>query len=108
MGEAGIRAVIAAAELVVTNAYGTSPRHTRARDGGCRDDCIPCGMDTLRAALAGRNGSGTEPAGEPADTVTVSREDLLAVIEDSERFACPVPVRDARARLLSAAAGESR
>lgn len=45
--------VIAAARLVAANADGTKPRHTRARDGGCRDDCIPCGLEALRAAVAG-------------------------------------------------------
>lgn len=34
---------------VVRNAYGTNPRHTRGRDGGCRDDCIPCGIARLAA-----------------------------------------------------------
>ena len=36
-----------AALRVVVNAYGTKPRHTQARDGGCRDDCIPCGIAAL-------------------------------------------------------------
>lgn len=36
-----------AALRVVKNAYGTKPRHTQAREGGCRDDCIPCGLATL-------------------------------------------------------------
>ena len=43
--------VIAAARRVVLNAYGTHPKHTRARDGGCRDDCTPCGLDALGRAL---------------------------------------------------------
>jgi hypothetical protein len=46
-------AVITAARLVVNNAYGTEPRHTRARDGqGCRGDCIPCGIAVLARAVA--------------------------------------------------------
>lgn len=45
-------ALARAARRVVDNAYGTNPRHTRGRDGGCRDDCIPCGLENLRAALA--------------------------------------------------------
>lgn len=45
-------AVIDAALRVVENAYGTRPRHTRGRDGGCRDDCIPCGISALWSALA--------------------------------------------------------
>jgi hypothetical protein len=50
-------ALVAAAVLVVNNAYGTRPRHTRVRaflgDDGllCRDDCVPCGIDRLRQAL---------------------------------------------------------
>jgi hypothetical protein len=36
-----------AALRVVVNAYGTHPRHTQARDGGCRGDCIPCGLIAL-------------------------------------------------------------
>jgi hypothetical protein len=47
-----INSVIDAAWHVVENAYGTNPRHTRGRDGGCRDDCIPCGIQELWAALA--------------------------------------------------------
>jgi hypothetical protein len=43
--------VLRAAATVTTNAYGTNPRHTRARDGGCRDDCIPCGIAALTDAL---------------------------------------------------------
>lgn len=43
--------VFAAAIRVVNNAYGTTPRHTKARGGGCRDDCIPCGITALRDAL---------------------------------------------------------
>ena len=39
--------VSTAARRVVHNAYGTKPRHTKARDGGCRDDCIPCGLAAL-------------------------------------------------------------
>jgi|ERR1051326_5367613 hypothetical protein len=31
----------------VVNAYGTKPRHTIARDGSHRDDCIPCGLVAL-------------------------------------------------------------
>ena len=40
------------AARVVTNAQGTKPRHTTARDGGCRDDCIPCGIEALKEALS--------------------------------------------------------
>lgn len=40
-----------AAQRVVTNAFGTKPRHTKARDGSCRDDCIPCGIEVLKQAL---------------------------------------------------------
>jgi hypothetical protein len=47
-----VAAVFDAAWHVVENAYGAKPRHTRARDGGCRDDCIPCGVQKLWAALA--------------------------------------------------------
>ena len=47
-----IQAVMDAAWHVVENAYGTTPRHTRGRNGGCRDDCIPCGVEKLWAALA--------------------------------------------------------
>lgn len=32
---------------VVVNAYGTKPRHTQGRNGGCREDCIPCGIAAL-------------------------------------------------------------
>jgi hypothetical protein len=43
--------ITTAARQVVLNAEGTSPRHTRARDGGCRDDCIPCGLTALAGAI---------------------------------------------------------
>lgn len=50
---AGWLAMRTAAERVVLNAYGASPRHTVARGGGaCRDDCVPCGVTALRNALA--------------------------------------------------------
>lgn len=39
------------ARRVVVNAFGTKARHTRAREGGCRDDCIPCGIEALRLAI---------------------------------------------------------
>lgn len=45
------RDIRAAAARVVNNAYGTNPRHTHARSGGCRDDCIPCGIARLRGLL---------------------------------------------------------
>lgn len=51
--------VIEAARQVALNAYGTKPRHTRARDGGCRDDCIPCGMAELEAAIAALDDTAT-------------------------------------------------
>lgn len=44
--------IVTYAVRVVNNAYGTHPRHTRARTGKCREDCIPCGIDGLRLALA--------------------------------------------------------
>ena len=44
-------AVVEAAQTVRLNAYGTTPRHTRAPGGGCRDDCIPCGMAGMAGAL---------------------------------------------------------
>lgn len=40
-----------AALRVVTNAYGTNPRHTRKTTGECRDDCIPCGLAALTAVV---------------------------------------------------------
>lgn len=43
--------VAEAARVVVLNAYGTTPRHTKARGGGCREDCIPCGLADLNRAL---------------------------------------------------------
>jgi hypothetical protein len=43
--------LLTSARKVVTNAEGTNPRHTRARDGGCRDDCIPCGLTALATAV---------------------------------------------------------
>lgn len=51
-GAASAQTALAAAQRVADNAYGTKPRHTRGRDGGCRDDCIPCGLDSLRDALS--------------------------------------------------------
>jgi hypothetical protein len=42
-----------AALRVVKNAYGTKPRHTQAREGGCRDDCIPCGLAALARCFPG-------------------------------------------------------
>jgi hypothetical protein len=41
-----------AAKQVIDNSLGTKPRHTKARDGSCRDDCIPCGIENLRKAVA--------------------------------------------------------
>lgn len=43
--------IITQAVRVVNNAYGTHPKHTRGRNGKCREDCIPCGIDGLRLAL---------------------------------------------------------
>jgi len=43
--------VLAAAVRVVNNAYGTTARHTHARGGDFRDDCIACGIAALRDAL---------------------------------------------------------
>ena len=40
-----------AAVRVVNNAYGSHPRHSLGYGDICRDDCIPCGMSALRAAL---------------------------------------------------------
>jgi hypothetical protein len=54
-------AVIRAARRVVLNAYGTKPRHTRARDGGCRDDCIPCGLAELDAAITALDSTANIP-----------------------------------------------
>ncbi len=45
-------ALRSAARRVVSNVHGATPRHTRARGGGCRDDCVPSGLDALRDALA--------------------------------------------------------
>jgi hypothetical protein len=47
----GERVLEEAALRVVKNAYGTNPRHTEARDGGCRDDCIPCGLAALASCF---------------------------------------------------------
>lgn len=43
--------ILPAIRRVLANAFGTQPRHTRARDGSCRDDCIPCGLEALARAL---------------------------------------------------------
>lgn len=46
-----INKALDAAIRVVVNSYGTKPRHTRSSAGGCRDDCIPCGLSDLRTGL---------------------------------------------------------
>lgn len=43
--------IVSCAVRVVNNAYGTRSRHTKSRNGTCRDDCVPCGTDGLRLAL---------------------------------------------------------
>lgn len=48
-----LTSVVAAARVVADNAYGTTPKHMRAAFGeeGCAENCIPCGLVALRAAL---------------------------------------------------------
>lgn len=56
--------VVTYAVRVANNAYGTRPKHTKARSGRCRDDCIPCGIDGLRLALVAAGVEGVLGGGE--------------------------------------------
>lgn len=55
MPDAAAREALDAAVVVVNNALGAKPRHTYRWGTGDRyehrDDCIPCGISALRAAL---------------------------------------------------------
>jgi hypothetical protein len=43
-----------AAQAVVDNSFGTTPKHTKnIRLGGCDPSCIPCGMEALKQAVGG-------------------------------------------------------